>query len=167
MSLSGCLSSSLWFPLAQFGSLCGSLRLSLALSLSFSGFLWLSVTPTLAPTGSHCHSFLLWPSLAHYCSLISLTQSLIGSQRPCSALRVADALFLSPTVPKAVFLQYSPSCIVACCTCDAEKRESRHLIPGSGSLSWQLGQGCKHLCLILCAWSLPKTRGFHYKRQKE
>ena len=142
-------------------------QLLLALSLSISGSLWLSVTPILAPTGSHCHSFLLWPSLAHYCSLISLTQSLIGSQRPCSALRVADALFLSPTVPKAVFLQYSPSCIVACCTCDAEKRESRHLIPGSGSLSWQLGQGCKHLCLILCAWSLPKTRGFHYKRQKE
>ena len=144
--------------------------------VSFYGWqLWLSTCLSMALCDSHSGSQwlslplsgILWPSLAHYCSLISLTQSLIGSQRPCSALRVADALFLSPTVPKAVFLQYSPSCIVACCTCDAEKRESRHLIPGSGSLSWQLGQGCKHLCLILCAWSLPKTRGFHYKRQKE
>ena len=33
---------------------------------------------------------ILWPSLAHYCSLISRRQPLIGSQGPCSAL-IADA----------------------------------------------------------------------------
>ena len=33
---------------------------------------------------------ILWPSLAHYCSLISRRQPLIGSQGPCSAL-TADA----------------------------------------------------------------------------
>ena len=37
-------------------------------------------------------SGLLWPSLAHYCSLISLIQSLIGSQGPCSALSAAATL---------------------------------------------------------------------------
>ena len=34
----------------------GSLWLFLDLSLSLSVSLWLSVTPTLALTGSHCHS---------------------------------------------------------------------------------------------------------------
>ena len=62
----------------------GSLWLLVDLSLSLSGSLWLSVAPTLALTGSHCHS------LAHYCSLISRIQPLIGSQGPCSAL-IADA----------------------------------------------------------------------------
>ena len=33
---------------------------------------------------------ILWPYLAHYCSLISRRQPLIGSQGPCSAL-IADA----------------------------------------------------------------------------
>ena len=43
---------------------------------------------------SHCGSHwlslplsgILWPSLAHYCSLISLIQSLIGSEGPCLAV---------------------------------------------------------------------------------
>ena len=45
---------------------------------------------TFSLTGSHCHSGILWPSVAHYYSLISRIQSLIGSQGPCSALS-ADA----------------------------------------------------------------------------
>ena len=58
--------------------------------LSLSSSLWLSVTLTLAPTGSHCHCLAL--TLAHFCSLISLIQSLIGSQGPCSALSAAATL---------------------------------------------------------------------------
>ena len=42
--------------------------LLLDLSLSLSGSLWLSVTPTLALTGSHCHSLAysgpLWLTIA-------------------------------------------------------------------------------------------------------
>ena len=52
----------------------------MALCDSHSGSHWLS-----QPL-----SGILWPSLAHYCSLISRIQSLIGSQGPCSAL-IADA----------------------------------------------------------------------------
>ena len=66
----------------------GSLWLLLDLSLSLSGSLWLSVT------GFHWLSLplsgILWPSLAHYCSLISRIQPLIGSQGSCLAL-IADA----------------------------------------------------------------------------
>ena len=65
------------FPLPLTGSLCGSLWLSpflsLVLSLSLSGSLWLSVNPTLAPSGS------LWLLLTlsgfHWLSL-ALTGSL-------------------------------------------------------------------------------------------
>jgi len=68
---------------------------SLRLSLALSGSLWLSVTPTLALIGSHWLSLpfsdILWPSQAHYCSLILRFQPLIGSQGPCSAL-IADAM---------------------------------------------------------------------------
>ena len=38
------------------------------------------------------HSGILWPSLAHYCSLILRIQSLISSQGPCSALSAAATL---------------------------------------------------------------------------
>ena len=81
----------LWLPLAPAGSnllsqaftgslaLTGSLPVSLCLSMalcdSHSGSYWLSLPL----------SGILWPSLAHYCSLISLTQSLISSQRRCHA----------------------------------------------------------------------------------
>ena len=75
-----------WLSQALTGSLW---LLILDLSLSLSGSLWLSMTPTLAPTGSHCHSLdysgPIWPSLAHYCSLILLILSLLGSQRRCHA----------------------------------------------------------------------------------
>ena len=46
------VSSSLWFPLTLTGSLCGSL--------------WLSVTPILATTGSHCHSLAYSGPLSHF-----------------------------------------------------------------------------------------------------
>ena len=64
------------------GSLPVSLWLSMALCDSHSGSHWLS--PPL--------SGLLWPSLAHYCSLTSLIQSLIIPQGPCSALSAAATL---------------------------------------------------------------------------
>ena len=54
--------------------------LSMALCDSRSGSHWLSLPL----------SGILWPSLAHYCSLISRIQPLIGSQGPCSVL-IADA----------------------------------------------------------------------------
>ena len=57
-----------------------SLSGSMALCDSHSGSQWLSLPL----------SGILWPSLAHYCSLISRIQPLIGSQGPCSAL-ITDA----------------------------------------------------------------------------
>ena len=78
LSLYGFLQLSLWLPLA----LTGSLWLSRSLCDSHSGFHWLS--PPL--------SDLLWPSQAHYCSLILLIQSLIGSQGSCSAISAAATL---------------------------------------------------------------------------
>ena len=68
------------FQMALTGFLPVSLWLSMALCDSHSGSHWLSL-----PLSSK-----LWPSLAHYCSLISRIQPLIGSQGPCSAL-IADA----------------------------------------------------------------------------
>ena len=62
------------------GSLPVSLWLSMALCDSHSGSHWLSLPL----------SGILWPSLAHYCSLISRIQPLIGSQGSCLAL-IADA----------------------------------------------------------------------------
>ena len=55
-----------------------ALTVSFWLSDSHSGSQWLSVAAT------------LWHTLAHYCSLISRIQPLIGSQVPCLAL-IADA----------------------------------------------------------------------------
>ena len=52
--------------------------------MALSGSLWLPLWLSLALTDT------LWPSLAHYCSLISRIQPLIGSQGPCLAL-IADA----------------------------------------------------------------------------
>ena len=54
----------------------------MALCDSHSGSHWLSLPL----------SGILWPSLAHYCSVISCIQSLIGSQGPCSALSAAATL---------------------------------------------------------------------------
>ena len=68
------------FQMALTGFLPVSLWLSMALCDSHSGSHWLSLPL----------SGILWPSLAHYCSLISRIQPLIGSQGPCSAL-IADA----------------------------------------------------------------------------
>ena len=73
-------SGSFWLPLALTGSLPVSLWLSMALCDSHSGSYWLSLPL----------SDILWPSLAHYCSLILRIHPLIGSQGPCSAL-IADA----------------------------------------------------------------------------
>ena len=74
------LSGSYWLSVAPIGSLPFSLWLSIALCDPHSGSHWLSLPL----------SGILWPSLAHYCSLISRIQPLIGSQGPCSAL-IADA----------------------------------------------------------------------------
>ena len=68
------------FQMALTGFLPVSLWLSMALCDSHSGSHWLSL-----PLSGK-----LWPSLAHYCSLISRIQPLIGSQGPCSTLS-ADA----------------------------------------------------------------------------
>ena len=71
-------SGSLWLPLALTCSLrlslalSGSYWISLCLSLALTGSLpvslWLSVTPILAPTGSHCNSLAysgpLWLTIA-------------------------------------------------------------------------------------------------------
>ena len=70
------------FQMALTGFLPVSLWLSMALCDSHSGSHWLSLPL----------SGILWPSLAHYCSLISRIQSLIGSQGPCSALSAATTL---------------------------------------------------------------------------
>ena len=63
--------------------------------LSLSSSLWLSMALCDSHSGSHWLSLplsgKLWPSLAHYCSLISRIQPLIGSQGPCSTL-IADAM---------------------------------------------------------------------------
>ena len=68
--------------------------LSQALTGPLPVFLWLSMALCDSHSGSHWLSLplsgILWPSLAHYCSLISRIQPLIGSQGPCSALS-ADA----------------------------------------------------------------------------
>ena len=68
----------------------------LDLSLSLPVSLWLSMALCDSHFGSHWLSLplsgILWPSLAHYCSLISLIQSSIGSQGPCSALNAAATL---------------------------------------------------------------------------
>ena len=70
---------SLWqISLVYSPAHCGSLWLPLTSSRAF----WLSQ----ALCGSH------WLPLANYCSLISLIQSLLGSQGPCSARSVATAL---------------------------------------------------------------------------
>ena len=69
-----------WTSLALSGSLPVSLWLSMALCNSHSGSHWLSLPL----------SGILWPSLAHNCSLISRIQPLIGSQGPCLAL-IANA----------------------------------------------------------------------------
>ena len=82
LRLSLALSGSYWLSLAFTGSLPVSLWLSMALCDSHSGSHWLSLPL----------SGILWPSLAHYCSLISRIQSLIGSQGPCLALSAAATL---------------------------------------------------------------------------
>ena len=90
VSSSHCLS--LWLSLA----LTGSIPVSLWLSMALYGSLWLPLWLPLPLSG------LLWPSLDHYCSLISLIQSLtslLGSQRRCHA----DALY--PGVCLCVLLQ--------------------------------------------------------------
>ena len=94
MALYDSYSDSPWLSQA----LTGSLWLLLALSLSLSSSLWLSVTPNLAPTGSHST---LWLTLAlsgslllsnfAYTVLDQLSWPLLGSQRRCHA----DALYPS------------------------------------------------------------------------
>ena len=98
--LSMALSGSLWLPLWLYLALTVSLPVSLWLSMapcnSHSGSLWLSQ----ALTGSRwlllwfplTLTATLWLTLAVSCSLISLIQSLIGSQDPCSALSAAATL---------------------------------------------------------------------------
>ena len=76
--------------LASFLALTCSLRLLLDLSLSLSGSMALCDSHSGSQWLSLPLSGILWPSLAHYCSLISRIQPLIGSQGPCSAL-IADA----------------------------------------------------------------------------
>ena len=64
--------------------------------LSLSGSLWLSVTPTLALTGSHCHSVAHAGSLLlfnfAYTVLDRLSEPLLGSQRHCHADALSPAL---------------------------------------------------------------------------
>ena len=74
--------ASFLLSLALTGSLPVSLWLSMALCDSHSGSHWLSLPL----------SCILWPFLAHYCSLILHIQSLIGPQSPCSALSAAATL---------------------------------------------------------------------------
>ena len=79
------VSSSLWFPLALTGSLCGSLWLLLALSLPVS--LWLSM----ALCDSHSGS--LWLPLALTCSLrLSLALSGFYWISPCLSLALYGSL---------------------------------------------------------------------------
>ena len=81
-----------WLTLALSGSLSGSLWLSLALSgslwpsLALSGSVWLALWLSLAPSCS------LLLSQALYCSPNLLTKSSFGSQGPCSARSSAAAL---------------------------------------------------------------------------
>ena len=67
-----------------FFALSESYWISPCLSLALYGSLWLPLWLSLPL------SDILWPSLAHYCYLISRIQALIGPQGPCSAL-IADA----------------------------------------------------------------------------
>ena len=110
MSLCDSHSGFLWLRLA----LSGSYWLSMALAVSTPVSLWLSLALCDSHSGSHWLSLplsgLLWSSLAHYCSLISVIQSLIGSQGPCSALSAAATLThfilvcLSSTMRLCVFV---------------------------------------------------------------
>ena len=112
--LSPCLSlslcGSLWLSLALCDSHSGSRWLYLALTVSLPVSLWLSMAPCNSHSGSLWLSqaltgsrwlllwfpltltATLWLTLAVSCSLISLIQSLIGSQDPCSALSAAATL---------------------------------------------------------------------------
>ena len=73
-----------------------SFLLSLALTGSLPVSIWLSMALCDSHSGSHWLSLplsgILWPSLVHYCSLISHIHSLIGSQGPCSAFSAAATL---------------------------------------------------------------------------
>ena len=64
------------FSLALTGSPCGSLWLLMALSLSLSGSVWLSVTPILAPSSSNLLSQAFTGSLW---LLLDLSLALYGS----------------------------------------------------------------------------------------
>ena len=91
-SYSLALTATLWHTLALSGSYWISPCLSLALCASYSGSHWLSLPL----------SGILWPSLAHYCSLILRIKSLLGSQGPCLALSAA-----------ATLTHFLPLCILA------------------------------------------------------
>ena len=77
---------------------------SLRLSLALSGSYWISPCLSMTLCDSHSDSHwlslplfgILWPSLAHYCSLISriqpLTGPLLGSQRRCHDDALSPAL---------------------------------------------------------------------------
>ena len=85
--LSRAFTGSLWLLLDL------SLSLSMALCDSHSGSHW----PSLPLSG------ILWPSLAHYCSLILRIQPLIGSQGPCSALIANSTMMHFIPLCKKVF----------------------------------------------------------------
>ena len=73
------LSGSLWLSVTPTLAPSGSNLLSQAFTGSLRGSLWLSVTPTLALTATLWHTLALSGSLF---SLISRAQYLIGSQGP-------------------------------------------------------------------------------------
>ena len=110
--------------LASFLALTCSLRLSLALSGSY----WISPCLSLALFGSL--RLPLWPSLAHYCSLILLIQFLIGSQGPCSPLSAA-----------ATLTHFLPLCSSVFCLVDTKYFEFCKIVntvysPGTKCIFW-------------------------------
>ena len=90
----GMLTCSFRLSLALFGSYWTSPCLSLALCDSHSGSHWLSL-----PLAG-----ILWPSLAHYCSLFSRIQPLLGSHRRCHNDALCPALFLATKNDPEYFL---------------------------------------------------------------
>ena len=91
-----------------------ALTYSLRLSLAVSGSYWISPCLSMALCDSHSGSLwlslplsgILWPSLAHNCSLISRIQPLIGSHRRCHN----DALY--PALENMLLLSYSTRCCI-------------------------------------------------------
>ena len=141
----------------------------MALCDSHSGSHWLSLPL----------SGILWPSLAHYCSLISRIQPLIGSQGPCSAL-IADA-----TMTHFIPLWYTNSQYTHCKANRCKLMQCSLNNAMSEGLGWQKSylEDCLSLCTLLYTkhtnstvhrrvdrrdlWRLGRSEGGNQRRPRD